>query len=60
MVVTVKEANKKLCCNKESRWCDTVDCMAWRWYDPAPPSPVYEDSRRGYCGLVGYPESEDR
>ena len=39
----------------EEHDCETLRCMAWRWYD----KPDCEDERRGYCGLAGKPQHEE-
>ena len=40
----------------EERDCETVRCMAWRWYDKPD---CEEGERRGYCGLAGKPQHEE-
>lgn len=56
-VRTEEEARKTRCCGPSNcgdtlargyRYCNTVECMAWRWGNP--------DETRGYCGLAGKPE----
>ena len=40
--------------DNKNHGCETVQCMAWRWYD----SPD-ADKRRGYCGLADRPDYDE-
>lgn len=67
MILTEKEARKKICCGPYAVACMMEDtnlkccasgCMAWRRIGtgctPECDGPAQE--RRGYCGLAGPPE----
>ena len=58
MLVTVQEAKSRICPmgmedGEGQSTCYGPECMGWRWLDP---TTVWEDRRRGYCGVGGMPE----
>lgn len=70
MILTEKEAGKKICCGPpinfhefhDGPFCAASGCMAWRWAvdprgEPAMKKEGDEYRETGYCGLAGEPES---
>ena len=49
MLLTEEEARGKLCVTNPDLFCEAAKCMGWKWHELN----SKEESRRGFCGIVG-------